>query len=91
MVVGVTSSASAITAAALVSPHACKSLKILAVALVTDSPLAANPVPDFSLIPDLSDLFNWRCCRIGAWSKTTLHATSIKELMRLTEEYEEGL
>ena len=26
-----------------------------------------------------------------AWSKTTLHATSIKELMRLTEEYEEGL
>jgi hypothetical protein len=46
MVVGVTSSASAITAAALVSPHACKSLKILAVALVTDSPLAANPVPD---------------------------------------------
>ncbi len=40
MVVGVTSSASAITAAALVSPHACKSLKILAVALVTDSPWA---------------------------------------------------
>ena len=26
-----------------------------------------------------------------AWSKTTFHATSIKELMRLTEEYEEGL
>ncbi len=26
-----------------------------------------------------------------AWSKTTFHATSIKELMRVTEEYEEGL
>jgi len=25
-----------------------------------------------------------------AWSKATFHATSIKELMRLTEEYEEG-
>jgi len=26
-----------------------------------------------------------------AWSKSTFHASSIKELMRLTEEYEEGL